>query len=55
VSFAIVSLIIVVPVVVIGVILFAVLTRQAARRNPNRPENGGRDESDDRKHGPDRR
>ena len=46
-SFAIVSLIILVPVIIIAIILIAVLTGRAASRNPDRPENEGRDEPGD--------
>jgi uncharacterized membrane protein len=47
VNFAIVSLIILVPVFIIALILFAVLTGRAASRNQNRPESERRDEPGD--------
>ncbi len=40
-SIAIVALLLLVPVVIIGIVLLAVITRSAASRNPNRPEGEG--------------
>jgi hypothetical protein len=44
-SIAIVALILLVPIVIIGIVLFAVITRSAASRDPNREETSERDSS----------
>ncbi len=47
-SIAIVSLILLVPLFILGIIIFAVISGQATRRNPNRPGEEG-DENNDRR------
>ncbi|MEJ7842666.1 MAG: hypothetical protein WKF95_12935 [Rubrobacter sp.] len=46
-SIAIVSLILLVPLFILGIIIFAVISGQATRRNPNRPGEED-DENNDR-------
>jgi hypothetical protein len=55
VSFAIVSLILLVVVAIIAIPILIRVFSEAARRNPNRPENEGRDGSGDRDSGFDSR
>ena len=47
-SIAIVSLILLVPLALLGIIIFAVISGQATRRNPNRPGEEG-DVNNDRR------
>lgn len=46
-SIAIVSLILLVPLAILGIIIFAVITGQATRRNPDRPEGEGDETGED--------
>ncbi len=52
VSIAIVSLILLVPLAIIGIIIFGVISGKATRRNENRPEGEGPDETRPGKRGP---
>jgi hypothetical protein len=52
VSIAIVSLILLVPLAIIGIIIFGVISGQATRRNENRPEGEGADETSPGQRGP---
>jgi len=54
VSIAIVSLILLVPLAILGIIFFAVISGQATRRNENRPEGEGTDETKPGERGPGR-
>lgn len=51
-SIAIVALILLIPLSILGIILLAVITGQATRRNPNRPDGEGRDEQKPGERGP---
>ena len=53
-SIAIVSLILLVPLAIIGIIIFGVISGQATRRNENRPEGEGTDETRPGERGPGR-
>ncbi len=53
-SFAIVSLIILVVIAIIAIPILIRVFGEAARRNPNRPEGEGSDEIGDRSSGPGR-
>ena len=46
-SIAIVSLILLVPLAILGIIFFAVISGQATRRNENRPDGEEGDEEND--------
>jgi len=54
VSIAIVSLLFLVPLAIIGIILFAVISGRATRRNENRPGGTGSDETGPGDRGPGR-
>jgi hypothetical protein len=54
VSFAIVSLVLLVVIAIIAIPILIRVFAEAAGRNPNRPANEGRDESDHRDSEPDR-
>ena len=51
-SIAIVSLILLVPLAIIGIIIFGVISGQATRRNENRPGGEGTDETRPGERGP---
>ena len=51
-SIAIVYLILLVPLAIIGIIIFGVISGQATRRNENRPEGEGTDETSPGQRGP---
>ena len=51
-SIAIVSLILLIPLAILGIIVFAVISGRATRRNENRPEGGGTDEPKPGERGP---
>ena len=53
-SIAIVSLILLVPLAILGIIIFGVISGQATRRNENRPGGEGTDESSPGERGPGR-
>lgn len=52
-SIAIVSLLLLIPLAILGIILFAVISGRATGRNENRPGGEGRDESRPGERGPD--
>ena len=49
---AIVALILLIPLSILGIIILAVVTGQATRQNPNRPDGEGRDEPEPGERGP---
>ena len=51
-SIAIVSLILLVPLAILGIIIFGVISGQATRRNENRPEGERTDETKPGERGP---
>jgi hypothetical protein len=51
-SIAIVSLLLLIPVAILAIILFAVITGRATGRNENRPGGEGRDETRPGERGP---
>ncbi len=53
-SIAIVSLILLVPLAILGIIIFGVISGQATRRNENRPEGEGTDKISPGERGPGR-
>ena len=53
-SIAIVSLILLVPLAILGIIFFGVISGQATRRNENRHEGEGTDETSPGERGPGR-
>jgi len=53
-SIAIVALILLVPIAIIGIVLFAVITRSAARRDPNEGEGQDPEQDSDLHSGPGR-
>ena len=52
VSFAIVSLILLIPLAILGIIFFAVISGRATSRNENRSDGQGRDETRPGERGP---